>query len=162
MRNWCLENLKDIRFVDSLSLYPQRKGKKVMAAPHSEPLEWPPRRGQVSRAPRPCCWTSSSEGNVCIWQKVQRPAQGRLVQWGSSRSPDPRALPAHQPASKPAESTTLTHTQSAFPGLPFLNGHINYCPFFLVIIWNTFFFFFQGFHFLSGYYRNKALLKPTG
>lgn len=66
---------------------------------------------------------------------------------GSSRSPGPRALPAHQPASKPAESATFTHTPSAFPGLPFLNGHINYCPFFLVIIWNTFFFFFPGFSF---------------
>lgn len=116
----------------------------------------------MSHAPRPCCSTFSSEGDVCIFQKVQGPPQGCLVQRGSSRSPGPRALPAHQPTSKPAESATLTHTQSAFPGLPFLNGHINYCPFFLVIIWNTFFFFFQSFHFLLGYYRNKALLKPTG
>lgn len=101
----------------------------------------------MSHAPRPCCSTFSSEGDVCISQQVQGPPQGCLVQRGSSRSPGPRALPGHQPTSKPAESATLTHTQSAFPGLPFLNGHINYCPFFLVIIWNTFFFFFRVFIF---------------
>lgn len=88
-----------------------------------------------------------------------------------SRSPGPEGqsglhlqvcvFPTSACLSERAKLNTLTDTKFIFPGLLFQNGCTNYWPFFLVIliIRNTFFSVASS---LSAYYRNKALLKPTG
>ena len=90
--------------------------------------------------PDPAAWHPPLRGMFAFRRKFRDLLK---VAWCSEARPAGQAPGPSPHTSLPPnpQSTTLTHTQSAFPGLPFLNGHISYCPFVLVIIWNTFFFF---------------------
>lgn len=100
------------------------------------------------------------EMSFAFLREVQGLVQGHGVQrsWHLQVCAFPAASAC---LSERAKLNTLTDTKFIFPGLLFQNGYTNYWPFFLVIliIRNT---FFSVAFSLSAYYRNKALLKPTG